>query len=78
MQKWEYLFIILDFVNNTSKPRWENASEIADWENGPSLFAYANRLGEQGWEIVGSPYTYSSDANIGNHNQRVIFKRPKA
>ena len=78
MQKWEYLFIILDFVNNAAKPRWENAREISDWESGESLFIYANRLGEQGWEIVGNPYTYTSDINLGNHNPRVIFKRPKS
>lgn len=65
MQKWEYLFVDC-FAGS---PRWVNGSELPGWKSN-KIFALANQLGEEGWELVsGSP---------GPVLYQFFFKRPKS
>lgn len=68
MTKWEYLMIGADYDGPTPKVKWVNQIEIRDWKRGPSFMDYANRLGQQGWELV------AHTASVAGGN--MIFKRP--
>jgi hypothetical protein len=74
MQKWEYQFVSGDTQGDIWYPRWVNGQELPNWKKGPTLYAYANQLGEQGWELVVARYT--GGAGYGTV-ARLIFKRPK-
>ena len=53
MQKWEYLFVFADITSDGGefRPRFVNDEELNDWQAGPAMYDYANRLGESGWEL---------------------------
>ena len=53
MQKWEYLFVIAKAAPDLEvRPTRINGQKIADWEKGPLLYDYINKLGDEGWELV--------------------------
>ena len=67
MQQWEYLFVSSDMARNARRPRRVNGEQLHNWKQGPTMVEYANHLGEDGWELIGS-----SVAGF-----ELIFKRPK-
>ena len=55
MQKWEYSFVFATVTNDGEfRPRFANDKELDDWQAGPTLYEYANQLGESGWELLAS------------------------
>jgi hypothetical protein len=55
VQKWEYYFVFAAVTNDGEfRPRFANDEELDDWQAGPTLYAYANQLGESGWELLAS------------------------
>ena len=54
MQKWEYLFVSVDMVRGKRRPRGVNGLKLHNWKQGPTIANYANQLGEEGWELIGS------------------------
>ena len=73
MQKWEYLFLITEKKGDTWYASAENGRRLNT--NDPmTMYDYANKLGEDGWELVSAPYTSDSYNYI---KPRLIFKRPK-
>lgn len=77
-QKWQYTFVEADSDDKYWRPRWVNDEELSDWKKGPTLTEYANQMGEQGWELVGAPYTTWSGQYSSGATARLIFKRAKA
>ena len=73
MTRWEYLFITAEW-DGEWRLRWRNENEIADWKNGPSLFAAVDALGGEGWELVSTPDWQGAP---DTHARRMVFKRPK-
>ena len=88
MEKWEYLFVIATNEGNQWRPQYVNGQELSGWQRGPTLYQFANQMGEQGWELVAAPYTETaicgSDSWGNTHNTsydttyRLIFKRVKS
>ena len=80
MQKWEYLFIHIDFLNRNWEVTFISDPELKDWVKDKTEHEIANHLGKQGWEMVsyspfvGHPYGTSTLGLIGT---RMIFKRPE-
>ena len=65
MQQWEYRFVSVEFNNG----------QYMDVPASPGLFyqnaeSRWNRLGEQGWDVIGQSIQYTAG------NLRAIFKRP--
>ena len=90
MPKWEYLFVFAAITNNGSefRPRFANDQELDNWQEGPTMYDYANRLGESGWELFScnpivftqSNWQPSLDPQLISSDLRAIemvFKRPK-
>lgn len=52
MQKWDYLFIVVDHEsgNDPGRPRYVNGQELPSWGQGENIFGVMNRLGWHGWE----------------------------
>ncbi|GEM_PF-1201371 len=86
--RWEYLFVNGGFgpasdPNAEWRARYINGVEIENWFKGPTIYEYANIMGEQGWELISVPITSSQNANQGNMATRqaimyrLVFKRPK-
>lgn len=85
MQKWEYLFLIVDRESGgllSSPGSWKvrkaNGEEVPDWTSGPELHEFCNRLGAKGWEMIGfsqSP-VFDQHAAVSHHNFRIVMKRP--
>ncbi len=90
MQKWEYLFVFVAITSEGGefRPRFANDQELGDWQEGPTMYDYANRLGESGWELFSchpvvftqsnwqpslEPQSISSDLRA----IEMVFKRPK-
>ncbi len=65
MQQWEYLFVDVARTGEIYSVNGQNVI-YQKWLR----YVYANQLGNQGWELVG---TVSSDSSI----YQLIFKRPK-
>jgi hypothetical protein len=71
--RWEYLFLTAEW-DGVWKARWRNDSELANWKDGPSLFATVDQLGDDGWELVSTPdWPGAPDSQA----RRLIFKRRK-
>lgn len=69
-QAWEYMEVVFRDYSGY-RPRYVNGEEQKGWKEAPIIYEYLNRLGEQGWELVG----------VGGQNNREMpayFKRPKA
>lgn len=71
MQKWEYCFVRLDYFAGDFRPLSINGQELRDKTNLPPVHDLANKLGDQGWELVGVNYTPGYSYGF------LIFKRPK-
>ncbi|HEY7350965.1 MAG TPA: hypothetical protein VH599_21835 [Ktedonobacterales bacterium] len=72
MQKWEYLFVTVAGEIRSDKGQQVfsvNGQEV--WGQRWLAYAYANHLGDQGWELVS---TISSTPVWS----QLVFKRPKA
>jgi hypothetical protein len=77
MQTWEYCFITCKELGGSWKPRYINGKEVKNWQNSEDIYAYSNRLGEIGWELV-SVIAESSESGFLTLRLRLTFKRPKA
>jgi hypothetical protein len=80
MQTWEYLFL-----KATWRSGWKiehvNGDPIDDWDEGPSMYAYINELGAEGWEMVNMQYFTTFDqegepTSDDYENYRFVMKRP--
>jgi hypothetical protein len=90
MHNWEYLFVFAAITSEGGefRPRFANDQELDDWQKGPTMYDYANRLGASGWELFSchpivftqsnwqpslEPQPISSDLRA----IEMVFKRPK-
>ncbi len=69
MQKWQYLYVEVDF--GSSKPKLINGQELRDWKKQPHISVFMEQMGDQGWELIGF---FNQGYNTTNP---MIFKRPK-
>ncbi len=90
MQQWEYLFVFAAIASGGEefRPRFANDQELDDWQRGPTMYEYANQLGEWGWELFScSPIVFTqSNWQPSLETQPIasdlraitmVFKRPK-
>jgi hypothetical protein len=90
MQKWEYLFIFAAITSNGGefRPRFANDQELDDWQEGLTMYEYANRLGESGWELFScnpivftqsnwQPLLETQPISSDLRAIEMVFKRPK-
>ena len=89
MQQWEYYFVFATVTTDGEfRPRFANDEELDDWQAGPTMYDYANRLGVSGWELFSchpivftqSNWQPSLDLQLIASDLRAIemvFKRPK-
>ena len=89
MQKWEYSFVFATVTNDGEfRPRFANEEELDDWQAGPTLYEYANQMGESGWELLASnPVVFTQSKwqplretqSIASELRAIemVFKRPK-
>jgi hypothetical protein len=90
MQKWEFLFVFAAISSDEGefRPRFANDEELNNWQAGPTLYEYANQLGDRGWELLASnPVVFiqskwqsEREAQSISSELRAIemvFKRPK-
>ena len=90
MQQWEYLFVFAAIASGGGefRPRFANDQELDDWQAGPTMYEYANRLGERGWELFScSPIVFTQsnwqplleNQSISSDLRAItmVFKRPK-
>ena len=78
MQKWDYLFIVVDHAHGTfgGRPRYVNGQELPNWEQGESIFGVMNQLQWKGWEPVPWGLGYPIKKELGK--LPFVFRRPKA
>ena len=56
MQKWDYLYIVLDSENKYDLERlryvirYVNGKELPNWKQGPNVPSVMNLLQRKGWE----------------------------
>ncbi len=90
MQQWEYLFVFAAIASGGGefRPRFTNDQELDDWQAGPTMYEYANRLGARGWELFScSPIVFTQSnwqplvetQSIASDLRAItmVFKRPK-
>ncbi len=89
MQQLEYYFVFATVTNDGEfRPRFANDVELDDWQAGPSLYEYANQLGERGCELLASnPVVFTQSTWLPVRETQsiaselrtieVVFKRPK-
>lgn len=90
MQKGENLFIFAAITcdGGSFHPRFANEQEQRDWQGGPTMYTYANQLGEKGREQLNchpivftqSSWRLSSKAHhLSSHLCAIelVFKRSK-
>ncbi len=77
MQKWDYLFIVVDKENlsDLGHPRYVNGQELPNWEKGQNIFEVMNYLCWKGWELVSFGLGYPFRKEL---RQPMIYRRPKA
>ncbi len=84
-----YYFVFATVTNDGEfRPRFANDQELDDWQAGPTLYEYANQLGESGWELLASNPVVFTQSNrhplretqsISSELRAIemVFKRPK-
>jgi hypothetical protein len=83
MQKWEYLYVEVEYSKTVEayRVRYLNAKEVPDWENGPDNAIFLNQRGAEGWELVESSIVVTVGGGPNTNSRiwlnRYIFKRPK-
>ena len=89
MQKWEYYFVFATVTNDGEfRPRFANDEELDGWQEGPTLYEYANQLGASGWELLANnPVVFTQSKwqplletqSIASELRaiKMVFKRPK-
>ncbi len=90
MHKWEYLFVFAAIASEGGefRPRFANDQELDDWQKGPTMYDYANRLGASGWELFSCHPIVFTQSNwqplpeiqpIASDLRAIemVFKRPK-
>jgi hypothetical protein len=90
MQTWEYLFVFAAITSGGGefRPRFANDQELDDWQAGPTIYDYANRLGERGWELFSchpivftqshwQPFRDTQPIFSDLRAIAMVFKRPK-
>ena len=90
MQTWEYLFVFAAITSGGGefRPREASDQELDDWQAGPTMYDYANQLGERGWELFScSPIVFTQSnwqpfletQPIASDLRAItmVFKRPK-
>ncbi len=90
MHKWEYLFVFAAIASDGGefRPRFANDQELDEWQKGPTMYEYANRLGESGWELFSCHPIVFTQSNwqplretqtISSELRAIelVFKRPK-
>ncbi len=90
MQTWEYLFVFAAITSDGGefRPRFANDQELEDWQAGPTMYEYANRLGEGGWELCSchpivftqsnlQPFLETQPISSDLRAIEMVFKRPK-
>ena len=75
MQTWEYLHVWANVAGNRWRPHEVNGSELPNWRDGPAVGEYLNRVGAEGWELVG--FATEVRAAAGTTSLHLIFKRPR-
>lgn len=75
MQKWEYRFVSTTWQGEEWRVLSVNGHAMGDWKMDETIYDYANRMGEEGWELVTAPYTADG---LNNPRPRLIFKRLKS
>lgn len=75
MQKWEYRFVNTTWKGDNCYVLSVNGKELGDWDTNETIYDYANRIGEEGWELVTAPYTADG---LNNPRPRLIFKHLKS
>ena len=71
MKNWEYLFLTAEKFDKVWRPRFVNGQELTEWDTGPNLYDYTNKLGKQGWDLV----TVNCQAKEDMTHHRFVFKR---
>ena len=72
----------------TFNTRFANNQELVDWQAGPTMYDYANRLGERGWELFScnpivftqsnwQPLRETQPISSDLRAIEMVFKRPK-
>ena len=90
MHKWEYLFVFAAIASDGGefRPRFANDQELDDWQKGPTMHDYANRLGATGWELFSchpivftqsnwQPSLETQSISSDLRAIEMVFKRPK-
>jgi len=83
MQKWDYLYIVVDYESNylgfpLGRPRSVNGQELPNWEQGEPIFSVMNTLGWKGWDLVSNANAFLGFPIKKSKQQTLIFRRPKA
>ena len=78
MQKWDYLFIVVDSENihNPGRPRYVNGQELPNWQQGENIFGVMNKLRWKGWEPVSLSLGYPIKKQL--KQLPMVFRRLKA
>lgn len=72
MQKWEYLFVRVDYFAGDLRAQSANGEELRDRNINLPLYEYANKIGEEGWELVNLNFNPAYGYGF------LTFKRPKS
>ena len=77
MQKWDYLFIVVDQSNihDPGRPRYVNGQELPNWKQGESIFGVMNQLRWKGWEPVSFGLGYPVKRDLAQ--LPMVFRRAK-
>jgi hypothetical protein len=78
MQKWEYLYVALEYSGSELKPRSINGQGVPDWKNSLNFNGSLPLWGEEGWELISFVVTKNDGSSYHEADGfRAIFKRPK-
>lgn len=75
MQGWEYLFVAAYPSRGTHRANRVNGQHLERWEDGPTIYEYAQDRGDDGWELVSANTIPFLKMELSYH---FVFKRPKS